>query len=106
MQFDAPTDDWVSMACDNTELFDDNFGMILQPVWDKYGLENIRPRDPFTDVKELRKAYPVNCINYFAGYMDMHRPIEYVVIEFVEKAINVGASTIIELGRDRYLFNK
>jgi len=106
MQFDAPTDDWTSRVCSGVELFDDEFAMVLKPVWKEYDLTEPNLGDPFTDVKELKLKYPVCCINYFAGYMDMHSPVEYVVLEFVEKAINVGASTIIELGRDVYLYKK
>lgn len=106
MQFDAPTDNWTSRVCSGVKLFDDNFAMVLKPVWDKYELKEPNMNDPFTDVKELKLAYPVCCINYFAGYMAMHSPMEYVVIEYVEKALNVGASTIIELGRDAYVYEK
>jgi len=106
MQFDAPTDDWTSRVCSGVELFNDEVAMVLKPVWETYGLSTPNMRDPFTDVKELKLSYPVCCINYFAGYMDMHTAREYVVIEFVEKAINVGASTIIELGKDVYLYDK
>ena len=38
--------------------------------------------------------------------MDMHSPVEYVVLEYIEKALNVGASTIVELGKDVYLYKK
>jgi di/tripeptidase len=106
MQFDAPTDDWTSRVCSGVELFNDEVAMILKPVWETYNLSAPHMGDPFTDVKELRLNYPVCCINYFAGYMDMHSAKEYVVVEFVEKAINVGASTIIELGKDVYLYDK
>lgn len=104
IQFDAPTDSWISRVCSGVELFNDNFENKLLPVWNKYELSKPNLFDPFTDVKELRLKYPVCCINYFAGYMDMHRSIEYVVIPYVEKAISVGASTIIELGKNEYLF--
>jgi len=104
IQFDAPTDNWISRVCNNVELFNDEFEMVLKPVWKLYELSEPNINDPITDVKELKLAYPVCCINYFAGYMDMHTPVEYVVIEYVEKALNVGASTIIELGVDKYLY--
>lgn len=106
IQFDAPTDNWVSRVCSGVELFDDNFNKLLKPVFEQYGLTKINVNDPFTDVKELKLNYPVCCINYFAGYMDMHTPVEYVVLEYVEKAINVGTTTIIELGRDKQIYKK
>ena len=62
--------------------------------------------DPFTDIKELKRNYPVNCINYFAGYMDMHTPLEFVVLDYVEKAVKLGEATIEKLGVNRYLYNK
>jgi tripeptide aminopeptidase len=104
MQFDAPTGDWISRKCSGVELFNNDFAEILQPVWDEYGLSKPSERDPFTDVKELKTNYPVCCINYFAGYMEMHTTWEFVVIDYVEKAIEVGTSTINELGKNEYLY--
>jgi len=102
IQFDAPTDNWISRVCGGIELFDDAFAKILKPTWDVYNMSAPNIRDPFTDVKELKKNYPVCCINYFAGYMDMHSSHEFVVLSYVQKAINLGASTIIELGNKTY----
>jgi putative aminopeptidase FrvX len=106
IQFDAPTDDWISKVCSNVLLFDDNFEKMLEPVWDEFEMSKPSISDPFTDIKELRRNYDVNCINYFAGYMDMHSPFEYVVLEYVEKAINLAKATISTLGTDKYLFKK
>jgi tripeptide aminopeptidase len=51
--------------------------------------------DPFTDVKELRLKYGIPCFNLFAGYYGQHSGInEYVVVEDVEKAIEVGYEII------------
>ena len=105
IQFDAPTDDWISRICSGIELFDNTFANILKPIWDKYNLSEPHTSDPFTDVKELKKHYPVCCINYFAGYMDMHSPTEYVVVEYVEKAINLGLDTIKILGNKKHIYN-
>jgi len=105
IQFDAPTNDWISRTCSGVELFNNNFEKRLNPVWDKHKLSTPKVNDPFTDVKELRLAYPVCCINYFAGYMDMHSLVEYVVIEYVEKAFKVGVDTILELGLGKYLYS-
>lgn len=104
IQFDAPTDNWISRVCNGVVLFDNDFYNTLKPVWDKYELYEPRLNDPFTDIMALKKNYPVNCINYFAGYMNMHRPNEFVVLDYVEKAIKVGASTITKLGKSSYLF--
>jgi len=104
IQFDAPTDDWISKVCNNIRLFGDEFQSVLQPVWDSYDMSEPSTKDPFTDVKELKLNYPVACINYFAGYMEMHTPFEYVVIPYVEKAIGIGFDSILALGKKKYTF--
>jgi len=106
IQFDAPTDDWISKVCSGIILFDDEFEKLLEPVWEQFEMSKPSISDPFTDIKELRKNYDVNCINYFAGYMDMHTPFEYVVVDYVQKAIDLADATIRTLGTDKYLFNK
>ncbi len=78
IQFDAPYDNWISRSCSGTILFDDKFEKILTPVWDKYDMDEPM-QHPFTDVKALKLNYPVNCINYSAGYMNMHSDLEFVV---------------------------
>lgn len=105
IQFDAPTDDWISKVCSGVQLFGDEFQSILQPVWDEYDMSEPNMYDPFTDVKELKLNYPVACINYFAGYMEMHTPFEYVVLPYVEKAIGIGFHSILALGNKRYEFS-
>lgn len=104
IEFDAPTDDWISKRCSNILLFNDEFEKILEPVWEMFNLSKPSISDPYTDVQELKKNYDVNCINYFAGYMDMHTSFEYVVVEYVQKAIDLGIATINELGNKRYEF--
>jgi tripeptide aminopeptidase len=108
IQFDAPFDDWVSRKCSGIQLYNEEFGEILQPIFDDHGIVNIRDIDPFTDVKELKKKFDVNCINFFAGYVNMHTKQEFVVIDFVQKAINLGTDVITTLGKNRYeyIYNK
>lgn len=106
IQFDAPTNDWISRVCYGVLLFDDDFYDRLKPIWNKFDLNEPHMNDPFTDIMALKKNYPVNCINYFAGYMDMHTSTEFVVLDYVEDAIKLGSSTISELGPNQYLFNR
>jgi len=103
IQFDAPTDVWTSQTSSGVRLFDDEFEKKIQPLIDEYGLD-IHRGDPFTDVCKLRPRFGVNCINYFAGYMAMHSQYEYVVVEYVEKAIKLGRETIELLGHKKYKY--
>lgn len=105
IQFDAPTDDWISKVCSGILLFDNEFESLLEPVWKEFKMSKPSISDPFTDIKELRKHYDVNCINYFAGYMNMHSIFEFVVLDYVQKAIDLGEATIRTLGPDKNLFN-
>lgn len=107
MQFDAPTDDWITGVSYGVKLFNDEFADLLEPIWGDFDMSEPSMGDPFTDIMALKRNYPVCCINYFAGYMDMHTPAEYVVIDYVEKAINLGEATIGALGNEfhEYLYN-
>src|SRR5690606_22096989 len=105
MMFDAPSDNWISTSIGPLQLFNDKFKKLLEPIWEKYKLTNLSKGDPFTDIKYLKLNYPVCCINYFAGYREMHTRFEFVVLDHVEKAIKVGEATIKKLGNKRYLFD-
>lgn len=104
IQFDAPTNNWVSEVCSGVKLYDSTFIGEIKDILTRHGQTNFS-RDPYTDVKALRELYDFNCINFFAGYYNMHRSDEYVVLEDMEKAIDMGEEVIKHLGNKKYIFN-
>jgi tripeptide aminopeptidase len=92
--FDAPSNNWFTRLCNGVKIHDDDDFIQISSILDKCGVDNISV-DPFTDVKELRLKYGIPCFNLFAGYYGQHSGInEYVVVEDVEKAIEVGYEII------------
>jgi|TARA_R110000823_G_scaffold296080_3_gene416107 tripeptide aminopeptidase len=103
IQFDAPTDNWVSKSCNGVELFDDNFQDNIMDILTKHGQTKIS-HDPYTDVFALRPKTGINCINIFAGYERLHTKSEYVVIENVQKSIDLAKDLIDHLGHSEYKY--
>jgi len=103
IQFDAPTDNWVSEFSMNLIPYSDEFMNDIKPIFNKYGQTNFSD-DPFTDVWRLTQALDVSCINVFAGYNNMHTKMEYVVAEQVEKALSMGIEILETFGTKKYQY--
>ena len=101
IQFDAPSDNWVSLYNMNIMPFSEEFFLEIKPILDKFEQNNYSD-DPFTDVWALTQRFDVSCINFFAGYHNMHTKMEYVVVEQVDKAIKMGEELINHLGFKKY----
>jgi acetylornithine deacetylase/succinyl-diaminopimelate desuccinylase-like protein len=69
----------------------------------KHGQTKIS-HDPYTDVFALRPKTGINCINIFAGYERLHTKSEYVVIENVQKSIDLAKDLIDHLGHSEYKY--
>ena len=100
IQFDAPFNNWCSFTCSNVQLFDSKLFNKIKPTLFKYGQTHIS-NDPYTDVLKLKEFFDVACMNFFAGYYNMHTASEFVIVESVEKAVNMGNEMINVLGLDK-----
>jgi di/tripeptidase len=103
IQFDAPGNNWVSKTCNGVQLFNEEFFNEIKDILKDFGQTKIS-NDPYTDVYKLKELYDFNCINFFAGYYNMHRDDEYVVVEDMEKAVLMGEEIIKKLGNKKYEF--
>ena len=52
----------------------------------------------------LKERFNFSCLNFAAGYYGWHSDHEYVVVEDVENAINLGEKVIKSLGNKKYKF--
>ena len=59
---------------------------------------------PYTDTMVLKQRFDFPCLNFAAGYYEYHTKYEYVVVEDVENAINLGEKVINKLGNQKYLY--
>lgn len=102
IQFDAPTDNWVSYVSNRTQLFNKEFFDEIKPILKEYDIDRIHSNDPFTDIHIIKQLVPVNCINLYAGYYYQHSSDEFVKIDDVNKAVSMGNEMINKLGCKRY----
>ena len=50
---------------------------------------------------KFKEFFDVACMNFFAGCYNMHTPSEFVIVESVEKAVNMGNEIINVLGLNK-----
>jgi di/tripeptidase len=105
IQFDAPSDNWISEVCSGVKLFDSEFKERIKGVLSESGYTKFS-RDPFTDVNQLAQKYEFNCLNLGCGYYRQHSDSEYVVIDEVANSVIAGEKLITDLGCNLYTHNK
>ena len=105
IQFDAPSDNWISEVCSGVKLFDQDFKEEITQTLNESGYTNFS-NDPFTDVNQLASKYDFNCLNLGCGYYRQHTDSEYVVIEEVSNSLKAGEKLIYKLGVKKYTHNK
>ena len=57
---------------------------------------------PYTDISQLKKKIDVSCINISCGYYNMHSNQEFISIDDVCRAIEVGKNMVNTLGYKKY----
>lgn len=105
IQFDAPSDNWISEVCSGVKLFDQEFKEEITQTLNESGYTKFSI-DPFTDVNQLATKYDFNCLNLGCGYYRQHTNSEYVVVEEVSNSLKAGEKLITKLGLEKYVHNK
>ena len=105
IQFDAPSDNWISEVCSGVKLFDEKFKTTITEVLSEGGYTKFSI-DPFTDVNQLAQKFDFNCLNIGCGYYKQHTDKEYVVIKEVENSLKMGVALIDYLGNKEYIHHK
>jgi di/tripeptidase len=105
IQFDAPSDNWITEVCSGVRIMDDEFKELITENLDSNGYRNFS-RDPFTDVNQLSKKFDFNCVNLGCGYHRQHTDSEYVVVNEVFNSVTAGLSLINHLGNKKYAIKK
>jgi len=104
LEYDAP-ELMITQICNGVELFEENgifINKIMSHLKRTLGKKLKFYSHPYTDVYVIRSEFNISCINLFAGYYNWHSRQEYVKIEEVEMAIELGVRIINELGFNRY----
>jgi tripeptide aminopeptidase len=104
IQYDSPEGDSLSYTLMGKNLFvkESEFGdkvtnLILENGIDKWA------HHPYTDVWQLIEKFDFNCLNLAAGYYRYHTNYEYVIVEDVDRAYNLGLELVKVLGENKYL---
>ena len=109
IQFDAPENWMITYTCMGIPLFDMNsefFTKCDEILTNRFNHKKKYLRHPYTDVYSLKKLFDFSCINISCGYYNYHRPNEYVVIDDVQNALEVGKEMIASLGYKKSLFKE
>ena len=105
IQFDAPSDNWITEICYGVKLFDEDFKELITESLNDCGYTKFS-KDPFTDVNQLASKYDFNCLNLGCGYYRQHTSGEYVVISEVSNSLKAGETLIKKLGVEKYTHKK
>ncbi len=104
-QYDAPGNHLISEICSGVRLFDregEFFKKTLNVIEESFGNEMLIQSHPYTDISQLKKKSDVSCINISCGYYNMHSTSEFVSIDDVYNAIEIGKKMVETLGLKKY----
>ena len=103
IQYDSPKGNSMSMSLMGKKLFnvESEFGeKVKQPILE-HGITSWEYH-PYTDIWPLMEKFGFSCLNLAAGYHRYHTDNEYVVVEEVENAFNLGLQLHSILGESFY----
>jgi di/tripeptidase len=103
IQYDSPEGDSMSYTLMGDTLFETD-GEFCNSVGDlilERGIEKWE-RHPFTDIWPLMEKFKFSCLNLAAGYYRMHTHSEYVIVEDVQNAFELGIELHERLGESFY----
>ena len=103
VQFDSTENNTMSKTLLGVKLYEEGGEFInkCENLILEHGISEWR-HHPYTDTMVLKEKFDFSCLNFAAGYYGWHSSTEYVVIEDVQNAINLGEKVITELGNKKY----
>lgn len=105
IQFDSTENNTMSRTLMGVPLYKESSDFInkCEEIILEHGIDKWL-HHPYTDTMVLKERFNFSCLNFAAGYYGWHSNHEYVVIEDVENAINLGEKVIKSLGNKMYKF--
>ena len=103
IQYDSPKGNSMSLTLMGKKLFGEetDFGGKVKPLILEHGIDSWE-RHPYTDIWPLMEKFDFSCLNLAAGYHRYHTDNEYVVVEEVQNAFELGLKLHEILGEDFY----
>jgi tripeptide aminopeptidase len=105
IQFDSTENDTMSKSLMGVKLYEEEskFFNSVKDIILEHGFTKWL-NHPYTDTMMLKKKFNFPCLNFAAGYYRYHTKNEYVVVEDVQNAINLGLKVVHQLGNEKYQF--
>tara|TARA_B100000927_G_scaffold288996_1_gene284690 strand:+ start:193 stop:1032 length:840 start_codon:yes stop_codon:yes gene_type:complete len=103
IQYDSPKGNSMSLTLMGKRLFSENSDFaekVSEPILE-HGVTSWE-RHPYTDIWPLMEKFNFACLNLAAGYHRYHTDDEYVVVEEVQNAFNLGIKLHSILGENFY----
>lgn len=103
IQFDSTENDTMSKTLMGVKLYEEDskfFGSVKNIILEHGFTKWLN--HPYTDTMMLKKKFNFPCLNFAAGYYRYHTENEYVVVEDVQNAINLGLKVVNRLGNEKY----
>lgn len=103
IQYDSPRGNSMSMTLMGKNLFEktSEFGEKVSSLILEHGITSWE-RHPYTDIWPLLENFNFSCLNLAAGYHRYHTSNEYVVVDEVQNAFELGLKLHEELGENYY----
>ena len=103
IQYDSPKGNSMSMSLMGIELFgkQTNFGEKVSPLILEHGITDWA-RHPYTDIWPLMEKFGFSCLNLAAGYYNYHTATEYVIVDDITNAFELGLKLHEQLGENFY----
>ena len=103
IQFDGPQNYMITEVCHGVRLFDrdSEFFNVIDGVFSEKMEYHEYMIHPYTDVAMLKMKFDFACVNISIGYYNYHTPHEYVVLDDVERGIDVCKTIIERLGNTK-----
>lgn len=103
IQYDSPKGNSMSLTLMGKKLFGEksDFGQKVSPLILEHGIDSWE-RHPYTDIWPLMEKFGFSCLNLAAGYHRYHTDNEYVVVEEVDNAFELGLKLHSILGENFY----
>lgn len=106
ISFDSPESNRAAHTCAGVRLFSKNFYLNnIKHICERFNYTNFNS-ESYTDIINIKQYTNVQCMVFGSGYYLPHSNHEFVILEEIENAINLGISLLKELGNKKYLFEE
>lgn len=105
ISFDSPSSNNIVYACRHTILFSKSFYNKIKNICNKYNYINLCDDMSLTDIVNIKEITNIECLLLSSGFYLPHSKYEFVLLDDMKNAVNLGVSLIENIGYNKYIFN-